>query len=78
MECPHSVVRDEHGKLLYDVQLRAPKERRRRVQSFAGAIAESYGSGSFSASKSPRARYRRSGDAQSSLGDEGSHHSSSF
>ena len=38
--------RDDKGKLPYDVQLRAPDERRRRIPSFAAAAAESFGSNS--------------------------------
>jgi hypothetical protein len=45
LECPTPVSRDEHGKLPYDAQLRAPEERKRRPQSFAGAAVESWGSG---------------------------------
>jgi hypothetical protein len=50
LECPTPVPQDEHGKLPCDAQLRAPRERRRRPQSFVGAAAESLGSGSSSAS----------------------------
>lgn len=55
VECPQPVVRDEQGCLPYDVQLRAPEER--RIQSFAGATAESFGSGSSSVSRPPRPRH---------------------
>ncbi|XP_021321392.1 uncharacterized protein LOC8058002 [Sorghum bicolor] len=48
MECPTPVARDEDGKLPYDVNLRAPEEKKRRLQSFAAAAAESFGSGSSS------------------------------
>jgi hypothetical protein len=58
VDCLNPVARDEYGKLPYDVQLRAPEERRRRVQSFAGAAAESYGSGSSSARKPPMSHFR--------------------
>jgi hypothetical protein len=61
------VERDEHGKLSYDVQLRAPEDKRRRVQSFVGAAAESFGSGTTSARKPPKSRFSRSGDDRSSL-----------
>jgi len=43
IECPHPVPRNVEGKLPYDVQLRAPEERR-RFQGFAEAAAESFGS----------------------------------
>jgi len=49
VDCPQPAARNEMGKLPYNVQLRAPEERRRRVQTFAGAAAESFGSGSSSA-----------------------------
>lgn len=61
LECLTPAERNEEGKLPYDVQLRAPEDRRRRVQSFAGAAAESFGSGSSSASKPPRPQSRSNG-----------------
>lgn len=76
MDCNSPVARDEHGKLPYDVQLRAPEEKKKHLMSFAGAAAESWGSGSFSASKPPRSRFSKSGDTRSSNGDDESHHSS--
>jgi hypothetical protein len=66
--CPHSAPRNEFGKLPYDVPLRASEERRRRVQSFAGAVAESFGSGS--STYRPSKDQCRSSDDRSSLGDE--------
>lgn len=78
VECTHPVQRDDQGELPYDVQIRAPEEKRKRWQSFAGAAAESFGSGSSSASKPPRTQFSRSGDAHSSMGDDGSRHSSDF
>lgn len=57
VECSHPVPRNDQGKLPYDVQLRAPEERRRRVQSFAGAAANSFGNGSSSASRYQRAHH---------------------
>lgn len=54
IECQTPVERDEHGKLPYDVQLRAPNDRKRRIQSFVGAAAESFSSGLSSAFKPPR------------------------
>jgi len=71
------VPRDEQGKLPYDIQLRAPEERKRRVQSFAGAIAESLGSGSASTFRSQKTQYSKSSEARSSMGD-GSRHSKSY
>lgn len=77
MDCPTPVARNEHGKLPYDVQLRAPEERRKRLQSFAGAAAESFGSGSSSAFRSQK-QHSRPNDSRSTKGDDGSHHSASF
>lgn len=54
VECLHPVTQDDQGKLPYDAQLRTPKERWRRVQSFAAAAAESFGSGSSSVSRIPK------------------------
>ena len=54
LECSTPVGRDDKGKLPYDVQLRAPDERRRRIPSFAAAAAESFGSGSSSVPNPPR------------------------
>lgn len=51
LECPTPAERNEEGKLPYDVKLRAPEEKRKRIPSFASAAAESFGSGSSSASK---------------------------
>lgn len=66
------------GKLPYDVQLRALEERRNRRHTFARAAAESFGSGSSSASKPPRAQYNRSGDGRSSVGDDSQRYSSEY
>lgn len=51
MECPNPVARDEHGKLPYDINLRALEDKKKRMQSFGGAAAESFGSGASSASR---------------------------
>lgn len=51
IECLNLVPRNEAGKLPYDVPLRAPEEKRRRVQAFAEAAAESFASGSSSVSQ---------------------------
>lgn len=76
VECLNPVAQNEQGKLPYDIQLCAPKERRRRVQSLAGAATDSFGSRSSSA---PRQlwTHSRSGDAWSSMGEEDSHQYSS-
>jgi hypothetical protein len=77
IECPNPVPRNVDGKLPYDVQLRAPEERRRRVQGFAEAAADSFGSGSSSGSRPPRAFQNKSGHVQSQTGNGGSCQSSS-
>lgn len=70
IECQNPVARDAKGKLPYDTQLRAPEERRRRLQSFAGAAAESFGSGS-SSSKPSKAQFSKSGGGRSSKENDG-------
>jgi hypothetical protein len=69
MDYATPVARDEHGKLPYDVELRAPEERRRRLQTFAAVAEESFGSGSSSAFKPQRSR---SNESRSSKGNDGS------
>lgn len=46
IECLTPAARGEDGKLPYDVNLRAPEEKKRRPQSFAAAAVDSFGSGS--------------------------------
>lgn len=48
LDCATPTPRNEAGKLPYDIKLRAPEEKRRRIQSFAQAAALSQGSGSSS------------------------------
>lgn len=75
IECPNPVPQNEFGKLPYDIQLRAPEDRRKSPQSFADAAIESWGSGSSSGFKPPRAG--RTGSERSARGDGGSCYSSS-
>jgi hypothetical protein len=77
IECPNPVPRNDDGKLPYDVQLRAPEEHRRRVQGFAEAAIDSFGSGSSSGSRPPRAFQNKSGHVQTQTGNGGSCQSSS-
>lgn len=77
IECPNPVPPDEMGKLPYDVQLRAPEERKKRVQTFVGAAAESFGTGSSSASKHGRGRSSNSGYERQSWDEGDSRFSSS-
>ena len=51
LECDKLVVRNTLGKLPYDIKLRAPKVRKKELQSFAKAAAESFGSCTSSGSK---------------------------
>ncbi|CAO2039933.1 unnamed protein product [Urochloa humidicola] len=41
--CPNPAPRNAHGKLPYDAKLRAPEERKKKLQTFGSAAAESYG-----------------------------------
>ena len=76
LECSKPAIRNQKRKLPYDVPLRAPDEKRRRIQSFGGAAAESFGNGLLLPARSHRSQ-SRSGGGRSSLGDESSHQSSS-
>lgn len=69
IECPNPVPRNEMGKLPYDVQLRAPEDRRRRVQSFSEAAAESFGSGSSTGSRPPRVPQAKGGSGRAACGE---------
>ena len=82
MECPTPVGRNEDGKLPYDVNLRAPEEKKHRLQTFAAAAAESFGSGSSSGfrhssrgtksdSKGARSNDDGSRNSKSQVGDSG-------
>lgn len=77
VDCPHPVARNEVGKLPYDVPLRAPEERRRRLPSFAEAAADTFGSGSSSGVRPSWTGAGRTRDSRASGGDGASHHSSS-
>jgi hypothetical protein len=77
VDCPHPVAQNEAGKLPYDVPLRAPKERRRRLPSFAEAAADTFGSGSSSRARLSWTGADRTRDSRASGGDGASHHSSS-
>lgn len=65
LECPNPAMRNERGKLPYqtEVPLSAPDDRRRRVQTFAAAAAETYGGGS-SRPRQPRGSPEVSGGRQ--------------
>ena len=69
------VPRNDQGKLLYDVQLRAPEDRRKRLQSFADVAAKSWGTCASSVLKP--LRIGKMGSGCSTRGDGGSCCSSS-
>ena len=54
LDCPTPAPRNALGKLPYDLRLRAPKERRRKFQSFGQAAEESFGSASSRRTSSSR------------------------
>lgn len=64
-ECQNPVPRNEEGKLPYDVQLRAPEERRRRIEAFAEAAAAFFGSGSSSGTRPPNANHSKAAGGRS-------------
>ncbi|XP_012701525.1 uncharacterized protein LOC101786648 [Setaria italica] len=73
LECETPAERGEDGKLPYDVNLRAPEEKKKKLQSFAAAAAASYGSGSssgFKQTSSNRSGARGSRHANSSRHSE--------
>jgi hypothetical protein len=51
LECDKPVIRNSSGKLPYDIKLRAPEVKKKKIQSFTKAVAESFGSGSLASSK---------------------------
>ncbi|CAN6304644.1 unnamed protein product [Urochloa humidicola] len=62
LECANLVPRNEEGKLPYEKMLRAPDDRRRKLQNFAQADVEAYGSSSSGQSRSST---NRPGDQRS-------------
>jgi hypothetical protein len=60
LDCEKPVTRNALGRLLYDLKLRAPEMRKKKVQSFTEAAAESFGSGSSASSKQSRGSVLRS------------------
>lgn len=64
LECEKPVVRDGSGKLPYDIRLRAPEIRKKKLLSFQAAVAESFGSGSSGGSKQPKGSSLRSKDGR--------------
>lgn len=64
--CSTPAQRNAQGKLPYDIALRTPEERRKKMQSLAEAAAESFGSGSSSNSRQPRDKSARSKEGRRS------------
>jgi hypothetical protein len=65
LECDKPVIRNDGGKLPYDIKLRAPEIKKKKIHSFMEAAAESYGSGLSAGSKQSRGSASRSGDFRS-------------
>ncbi|CAN6286224.1 unnamed protein product [Urochloa humidicola] len=72
MGCDKPALRNDQGKLPYerDPPLRAPEDRRRKLQGFVEAAAESYGSGSSSSARPSRSMSGRSGERRDVDGRE--------
>jgi hypothetical protein len=70
LECSTPAPKDENGKLPYDTKLRAPDERKKKMQSFANAAAESFGSASSSDSRSVRGSAGQNNQAAAKTGEE--------
>jgi hypothetical protein len=60
LECDKPVIRNSSGKLPYDIKLRAPEVKKKKIQSFTEAVAESFGSGSLASSKQSWSSMHRS------------------
>lgn len=73
LECDKPVVRNDSGKLPYDLKLRAP-ETKKKFLSFSEAAAESFGSGTSSGSKqlrsTPMPNDNHSRESKRSSGEE--------
>jgi hypothetical protein len=66
LECSSPNPRNAMGKLPYDVRLRAPEEGRKRLQSFAQAAVESFGSGAPSNFRHSRGSGGKDGERRAS------------
>jgi len=68
LECDKPLVRNDLGKLPYDIKLRASEVRKKKTQSFHEAAAESFGSGSSTtSSKNSKGSVPRSDDLRSKI-----------
>ncbi|CAO2191314.1 unnamed protein product [Urochloa humidicola] len=54
--CPNPAPRNAEGKLPYDAKLRTPEERKKKLQSFGSAAAESFGT-SYNSGRSSSSRH---------------------
>lgn len=72
IECEKPAMRNDQGKLPYerDIPLRAPEDRRKKMQSFVDAATESYGSGSSSSARSARTASARPEEQHAKARDE--------
>jgi hypothetical protein len=68
LECDKPLIRNEDGKLPYDVKLRVYDPKKKKLQSFADAATETFGSASSSSSKQPRGSANLSGERNRSAG----------
>lgn len=65
LECDKPVIRNDQGKLPYDLRLQAPEIKKKKVLSFLEAAVDSYGSGTFAGSKQSRSSTQCSGESRS-------------
>ncbi|CAN6328230.1 unnamed protein product [Urochloa humidicola] len=72
LDCARPAARNEQGKLPYEreIPLRAPEDRRRKLQSFADAAAESFGSGTSSRGRPAHGAPDGSAGRRTSSGEE--------
>jgi hypothetical protein len=69
LECDKPLIRNEDGKLPYDVKLRVYDPKKKKLQSFAYAATETFGSASSSSAKQPRGSANLSGERNRSAGN---------
>ena len=66
LECEKPAARNDLGKLPYDLKLRAPETKKKKILSFSeAAAAESFGCGTSAGSKQSRGSMPKSDDNQS-------------
>uniref|UniRef100_A0A0D9XBK1 FAS1 domain-containing protein n=1 Tax=Leersia perrieri TaxID=77586 RepID=A0A0D9XBK1_9ORYZ len=72
IECDKPLVRNPDGRLPYDAKLRVNDFKKKKLQSFVEAAAETFGSGSSSASEQSRGSASKSGDRRTGMGSRSS------